>query len=79
MDVSRKEEEAKDKTSKEKKKILIIVTNAGNYEKVGFRTGLWLGELTHFWDVIDQAGFSMDIASPSGGRIPLDPESLSHD
>jgi putative intracellular protease/amidase len=74
------EEEAKDKNGKtEKKKILIIVTNAGDYEKVGFRTGLWLGELTHFWDVIEQAGFSMDIASLSGGPIPLDPESLSHD
>jgi putative intracellular protease/amidase len=82
MAASRMEqEEAKDKTSKKNnnKKILIIVTNAGDYEKVGFRTGLWLGELTHFWDAIEQAGFSMDIASPSGGPIPLDPESLSHD
>lgn len=60
-------------------RILIIVTNAGEYEKFGMRTGLWLGELTHFWDVAEEAGFSMDIASPSGGRIPLDPESLSHD
>src|SRR5215469_6900230 len=60
-------------------KILVIVTNAGEYEKVGMRTGLWLGELTHFWDFAEQAGFSMDIASPSGGRIPLDPESLSHE
>jgi putative intracellular protease/amidase len=48
------------------KKFLIIVTNAGEYEKVGMRTGLWLGELTHFWDVAEQAGFSMDIASPAG-------------
>lgn len=61
------------------KKFLIIVTNAGKYEKVGMRTGLWLGELTHFWDVAEQAGFSMDIASPAGGRIPLDPESLAHE
>jgi hypothetical protein len=36
-------------------KNLIIVTNAGEYEKVGFRTGLWLGELTHFWDLAEQA------------------------
>ena len=35
------------------KKFLIIVTNAGEYEKVGMRTGLWLGELTHFWDVAE--------------------------
>jgi putative intracellular protease/amidase len=61
------------------KRILIIVTNVPEYRKVGFRTGLWLGELTHFWDVTEQAGYKMDIASPSGGTIPLDPESLSHE
>lgn len=61
-------------------KILIIVTNIGEYERVGMRTGLWLGELTHFWDVAKQAGFSMDIASlTGGGPIPLDPESLTHE
>ncbi|MEV5535258.1 type 1 glutamine amidotransferase domain-containing protein [Saccharopolyspora shandongensis] len=43
------------------------------------RTGLWLGELTHFWDVAERAGFEMDIASPAGGMVPLDPESLSHE
>ena len=57
-------------------KILIIVTNADQFQKVGWRTGLWFGELTHFWDVAKEAGFSMDIASPSGGKIPVDPESL---
>ncbi len=57
-------------------KILIIVTNTGEYEKAGFRTGLWLSELTHFWDVLEKSGYQMDIASPSGGYVPLDPESL---
>src|SRR4051812_27617262 len=60
----------------ETNRILIIVTNVGEYEKVGYRTGLWLGELTHFWDVAEEAGFRMDIASPSGGYVPIDPESL---
>ena len=57
-------------------RILIVVTNAGEYEKVGYRTGLWLGELTHFWDVAEEARFAIDIASPSGGYVPIDPESL---
>lgn len=57
-------------------KILIVVTNVGEYEKVGYRTGLWLGELTHFWDVAEKAGYQMEIASPSGGYVPIDPESL---
>ncbi len=58
-------------------RILVIVTNVSDYEKVGFRTGLWLGELTHFWDVAEKAGYHMDIASPFGGYVPLDPESLA--
>jgi putative intracellular protease/amidase len=57
-------------------KILIIVSNADQFEKVGFRTGLWLSELTHFWDVAEEAGYQMDIASPSGGKVPIDPVSL---
>ncbi|MFF4415080.1 type 1 glutamine amidotransferase domain-containing protein [Streptosporangium sp. NPDC001559] len=61
------------------KRILVVVTNVGEYEKAGMRTGLWLGELTHFWDYAERAGFSLDIASPSGGTIPIDPESLAHD
>lgn len=58
-------------------RILIIVTNVSEYEKVGFRTGLWLGEMTHFWDIAEKAGYEMDIASPTGGYVPLDPESLA--
>lgn len=57
-------------------KILIIVTNADTFEKAGFRTGLWLGELVEFLEVAEEAGYKMDIASPSGGKVPLDPESL---
>ncbi|MAQ15569.1 MAG: type 1 glutamine amidotransferase domain-containing protein [Sandaracinus sp.] len=57
-------------------RILCVVTNAGEYQAVGFRTGLWLGELTHFVDVAEEAGFVCDIASPAGGFVPIDPESL---
>ena len=57
-------------------KILTVVTTVGEYEKVGYRTGLWLGELTHFWDVAEEAGFRLDVASPAGGYVPIDPESL---
>ncbi|WP_436738042.1 type 1 glutamine amidotransferase domain-containing protein [Streptomyces sp. BBFR102] len=61
------------------RRILIVVTSAGEYESVGYRTGLWLGELTHFHDVAERAGFDLTIASVDGGRVPLDPESLAHD
>ena len=56
--------------------ILIVVTNSDAFEKVGWRTGLWFSELTHFWDVAEEAGYAMVIASPAGGKVPIDPESL---
>ena len=59
-------------------RILVIVTSSSEYEKVGYRTGLWLGELTHFYDVAERAGFDITIASIEGGPVPLDPESLAH-
>jgi putative intracellular protease/amidase len=52
-------------------KILAIATNDAT-ELKGKRTGLWLSELTHFLDVIEAAGYGYDLASPQGGRIPLD-------
>lgn len=57
-------------------RILIVVTNVDQYDRVGFRTGLWLGELTHFWDAVKEQGFRSEIASPAGGWVPLDPQGL---
>lgn len=58
------------------KRILAVTTSTAAYETVGYRTGLWLGELTHFYDVVTGAGHDVVIASIDGGRVPLDPESL---
>lgn len=57
-------------------RILAVVTSTAEYRKAGYRTGLWLGELTHFSDVVTEAGHEVVIASVEGGRVPLDPESL---
>jgi putative intracellular protease/amidase len=57
-------------------KMLIVVTSADEYQKVGYRTGLWLGELTHFYDVTSESGYDLDIVSLKGGVVPIDPESL---
>lgn len=39
-------------------------------------TGLWLSELTHFYDVFEQAGIAMDIVTLTGGAVPVDARSL---
>lgn len=59
------------------RRVLAVATSVGEYKKVGYRTGLWLSELTHFWDVLSEAGYEVDLASPMGGDVPLDPESLT--
>lgn len=59
-----------------REKILAIATNDATPLN-GKKTGLWLSELTHFLDVIDKAGFGFDLASPQGGRVPLDEKSVT--
>lgn len=56
----------------QKKKIPAVATNSNNEIGKEKPTVLWLSELTHFVDVVMQAGYEVDIASPSGGKIPLD-------
>ena len=59
------------------KKALIVVTNHSDFEHPkADPTGLWLSELTHFYDEFEKAGIHMDIASPQGGKIPIDGRSL---
>lgn len=58
------------------KRVLAVTTSTPEYASVGYRTGLWLGELTHCYDVLTDAGHDVTIASVAGGLVPLDPESL---
>jgi putative intracellular protease/amidase len=57
-------------------KVLIVLTNAAKYEKVDAPTGLWLSELTHFYDVLVENKVAVDFVSPDGGYVPVDPQSL---
>lgn len=59
-------------------KILIIVTNVGMYASGNLETGLWLSELTHLYHAAKEKGYEVTIASPQGGNVPVDPESLKH-
>ena len=57
-------------------RVLIVVTNVGHYDDPSHPTGLWLSELTHAWEVFEEAGYEMTLASPRGGLSPLEPRSL---
>lgn len=57
-------------------RVLVVMTNHAEYPTRDDSTGLWLTELTHFYEVFQQAGIEMDFASPKGGEVPLDERSL---
>lgn len=58
------------------KRILHVVTNVGHYDDADHPTGLWLSELTHAWHVFEEAGYEQTLASPAGGKVPLEPRAL---
>lgn len=57
-------------------KVLIVCTNHDTYPTKSGKTGLWLSELTHFYDVMINRRVIIDIVSPAGGKIPIDERSF---
>jgi putative intracellular protease/amidase len=58
-----------------KKKVLIVVTSHSQLGNTTRKTGYYLPEVSHPAQVLDQAGYEIDFASPQGGLAPLDPSS----
>ncbi len=56
-------------------RVLLVATNHGVLD-VGKPTGVFASELTVPYYVFEDAGAVVDVASPAGGTIPVDPLSL---
>lgn len=57
------------------KSILMILTSHEAMENTDSKTGVWLGEFTDpYYEFID-AGYQVTLASPAGGKPPVDPMS----
>ena len=56
-------------------RVLIAVTSHDQFGSLGRKTGYWLGEVTHFWKEMIDAGVEVDFVSPKGGEPPLDEKS----
>lgn len=56
-------------------KILIVVTSHGQLGDTDQPTGYWLEELAAPYAEFTGAGVSVDIASPQGGKPPVEPKS----
>lgn len=55
-----------------KKKILFVVTSHNKKGDTGQPTGYYLGEVSHPWEVLHEAGYEIDFVSPKGGKAPVD-------
>lgn len=58
-------------------KVLIVVTSHSQMGTTSEKTGYWLGEVTHPYKELVDAGFDVDIASIVGGKAPVDERSLA--
>ena len=56
-------------------KILMVLTSHDQLGDTGRKTGFWLEELAAPYYVFKDAGAQITLASPKGGRPPLDPKS----
>jgi putative intracellular protease/amidase len=56
-------------------KILMVITSHDTLGNTGRKTGFWLEELAAPYYVFKDAGVEITLASPKGGRPPLDPKS----
>jgi putative intracellular protease/amidase len=54
------------------KKVLLVVTSHGTLGDTGRKTGFYLSEVTHPYDVFTRAGLDIDFVSPKGGKAPMD-------
>lgn len=55
------------------KRILMVLTSHKNMEHTESKTGVWLGEFTDpYYEFIDEI-YDVVLASPKGGRPPIDP------
>jgi putative intracellular protease/amidase len=56
-------------------KVLMVITYHDQLGNTGRKTGFWLKELAAPYFVFKDAGAEITLASPKGGRSPLDPKS----
>ncbi|MFT5431081.1 MAG: putative intracellular protease/amidase [Myxococcota bacterium] len=62
----------KDTPKTAQKKILMVLTSHGELGDTGRKTGFYLSEVTHPYEVFTKAGYSIDFVSPKGGAAPMD-------
>lgn len=62
---------AADHAAASKGKVLIVVASPAQ-NAMGWPVGFWASELTHPYDELTHAGYTVEIASPKGGEVSVD-------
>ena len=52
-------------------KIICVVTNHDQLGSSGNKTGWYLPEVAHPYEVLTKAGFQVTFVSPKGGKAPM--------
>lgn len=58
-------------------KVLMVLTSHADLGDTGQKTGFYLPEVAHPWEVFTEAGYHVDFVSPKGGEAPMDGVDLS--
>lgn len=63
--------------TEEIKKVLIVLTSHEDLGDTGEKTGFWLEEFSDPYYLLTDNGIEVTLASPKGGRPPMDPRSAA--
>lgn len=63
---------AAEPASAKKSKVLFVLTSHDRKGDNGGPTGFYLGEATHPYHQLSEAGYDIDFVSPKGGKAPVD-------
>lgn len=64
---------------KKQKRVAIVIANPAVSTTTQWPVGFWWAELTHPYYVLTEAGYEVEIFSPSGGKCEADGMSSPHD
>jgi putative intracellular protease/amidase len=62
-----------------RKRVAIVIANPAISTTTGWPVGFWWAELTHAYYVLNEAGYEVEVFSPTGGRCEADAMSSPHD